>query len=754
MRLRQSLLITLAMLLLSSIEAQTWSLADVVLIQNNSVLTSGLAGGLNAPQFYHVDINRDGINDLFVFDRDGNKNLVFEARPAGNCYEYVLNARLANYFPLMTEFVVVRDYNGDDIPDLFTYSKIGIAGIQLYKGIDVLDHLEFELVVLDQNYANVLAHEFGGNLSNINISRIDLPAIEDIDGDGDLDILTFPSSGGRMNLFQNLQTDRALADDAIVFELADDCWGGFYESDFSEEIFLGPTIDECATPFDGGADTRHNGSTTLIFDQNKDGLPDVLIGDFTSDRLVFMQNGGTIENAWMVDQDFNFPSYDQSLELPTFLSSFYIDLNCDDRQDLLVAPNITNGSYKTENVYYYENTGVVQDSFSFRSNSFLSEAMLDFGKKSAPTVVDLNADGWLDLVVGVAIDFDNPNAEPTGLVSLVHTGDADNPEYTVDDTDWLGFSAFADGSRAFAPTFADMDDDGDMDLIVGDEEGFLFYGNNIAGPGQPVNIPFVQYGWMNIDAGQFATPTVADINGDDLPDLIIGEKNPNNDIISNMICGNINYYQNIGTPTSPNFISNSETPPNTNCLGNINTKYVNNISGFAAPDFYDTGDSLLLFVGVNSGNVARYRVGAVGEVFPAIDTFAGQIFEGRLSMPVVADLDKDELLEIVVGNQRGGISIYDTPIQTDGAILSNVRSPEVDEISVLPNPLHRGQSLTLKGIPGSYQLAVYTSAGKCIHQQHVQKGDKHINLPNVTSGVHILHFRSANHTFTRKLLII
>ncbi len=751
--------ITLTLLLaicfqLTSLTGQTWPLSDIEVMKDNTLLHNGLSGGFNAPQFYAIDINRDDLDDLLVFDRDGFKTLVFEAQPQGGCVTYRLNDKLASHFPFMREFVIPKDYNDDDVPDLFTYALSGVAGLQVYKGIDSDDHLEFELVILDQNYQNVLAHEVGNMLSNISISRIDLPAIVDMDGDSDLDILTFPSSGGRMNLFHNLQADRNLADDAIVFELVDDCWGGFYESDFSEEIFLSAALGDCASPFNGGADTRHNGSTTLVWDPNRDGLPDVLIGDFTSHHLVYLQNGGNLSTAWMTAQDFMFPSYDVSVDVSTFLASFYLDVNCDGKKDLLISPNIANASLKTDNVFFYENTGVNKDSFEFKSNSFLAETMIDFGKRSAPSVVDLNADGFLDLVVGVAIDFDNPNAEPTGLISLLHNGDQDEPRYVVDDMNYLELSVFANGSRAFAPTFADMDDDGDMDILVGDEEGFLFFGENTAGVGNPVNIPSVQYGWMSIDAGQFATPTVADLNGDGLPDLIIGEKNPNNDISTNMICGNINYYQNIGSATSPNFISNSETPPNTNCLGQINTKYVNNISGSAAPSFYNTGDSLIMITGVNSGTIARHRVGAVGEIFPAIDTLLGQLDEGTLSKPVLADLDNDDVLEIILGNQRGGIAIYDTPIRTNGSLITASRDVVITQEKIFPNPIRNGQQIFISHVKGSYSFQLIGLNGEVYYSSSDQVGDMSFLLPHLNSGLYLLVLKHEKGVESKKIVVL
>ena len=94
----KSIPIALLLLLPFVVYGQAWTLADYTLIHDGTRLDNGLAGGLNAPQFYHVDVNRDGNPDFLVFDRDGFKTMVFEAMEAGSCFEYVHNQELSDYF--------------------------------------------------------------------------------------------------------------------------------------------------------------------------------------------------------------------------------------------------------------------------------------------------------------------------------------------------------------------------------------------------------------------------------------------------------------------------------------------------------------------------------------------------------------------------------------------------------------------------------------------------------------------------------
>ena len=46
---------------------------NIQVIVNNDTLQQAWAGGLNHPQVSNIDLNADGINDIFVFDKSGNK---------------------------------------------------------------------------------------------------------------------------------------------------------------------------------------------------------------------------------------------------------------------------------------------------------------------------------------------------------------------------------------------------------------------------------------------------------------------------------------------------------------------------------------------------------------------------------------------------------------------------------------------------------------------------------------------------------
>ena len=141
-------------------------------------------GGMNSCQFSEIDMNLDGIKDLFVFDRFGNRKIPFLNGGQAETVDYDYAPEFADAFPAFHDWVILKDYNMDDKPDIFTYSN-DFPGIIVYRNISQ-DQLAFTLEV-----DSFLTSFQGGGHVNILTTDVDYPAIDDIDYDGDIDILTF-----------------------------------------------------------------------------------------------------------------------------------------------------------------------------------------------------------------------------------------------------------------------------------------------------------------------------------------------------------------------------------------------------------------------------------------------------------------------------------------------------------------------------------------------------------------------------------
>ena len=268
--------------------------------------------------------------------------------------------------------------------------------------------------------------------------------------------------------------------------------------------------------------------------------------------MVMLFNDGTPEDAFIIDQDLNFPSYNESINLTKFPGAFHLDINNDNLKDLIISPNGVNVSENHKNVLLYQNTGTNEDGetqFSFIENDFLVKTMIDVGANATPILQDLNNDNLKDLITPTRVIYTgNYNSS---LTIFQNIGTNENPIFNFITDDFANLSSIlgmSPSTQALHPTFGDINNDGNIDMILGDNNGQLFYFENDGSTFS--NWPnFLDYELLNIDVGSFATPQLVDLNRDGLLDLIIGERMG----IDNGIYNGINYYQNIGSLTNPQF---------------------------------------------------------------------------------------------------------------------------------------------------------------------------------------------------------
>ncbi len=698
--------------------AQNFPRFDVAFTANEQVLPMPLTGGLNCPQLSAVDLNDDGIEDLHIFDRVGNVHLTFLYD--GNQYQFV--PEYAAFFPNIKNWMLLRDYNHDGIMDIFAYSDaIGVDGVIVFTGKYENGHIAFERFNFTQWFYDVISIRLSsGSRTNLYVSRIDYPAVDDIDCDGDLDILTFNVAGGYVELYTNRSVERGFGRDSLIYELTDGCWGGFYESGLKLEVDLAAAPNTCfrniANP---DLSPRHAGSTLLTLDKDNDGDKEIILGDITFNNLTLLTNGGTCAKAWMNAQDNAYPSNSEPLNLPVFPAAFYLDLDHDGKKDLAAAPNSEQLSEDRSVIWWYKNTGSnVQPMFELRQKDFLVDEMLDFGTGAAPAFVDYNADGLPDLVVGTYGTYDEVSMRDARLYLFENVGTRTNPAFALVDDDYLQMSVFSSNTYNLAPTFGDLDDDGDLDILVGEEQGRLFYAENTAGAGNPLTFGSWQYDYQGIDVGISSTPQIVDLNRDGLPDLVIGERN-----------GNINYFQNIGHQNNPQYNPDPTATPNTERLGRIDTRVPGFVSGYSAPVLLDFADGYKLITGTEIGQIELYSniETSIYEQLIADTEQFGSVNEGFQAHPAFADLNDDGFLEMFIGNLRGGLSAFATNLPANQT--TPVQEPFIElNIQLSPNPASDLLHIQVNDSPNAMKkLELYSTAGQLILQQ--SWSDEQLTLP-------------------------
>lgn len=707
---------------------------------NDIKLKNPWVGGLNNPQFSSADLNNDGIEDLVIFNKTYTVNndqvLTFIKGPNGyeHAPEYQANFPYTEVdSPKMEFFMLLKDYNCDGIADAFSCTP---GYIQAYKGrYDANNKLTFD-------YQTFLQFNSFTGLLNVFVSSIDIPAIVDVNGDGDLDVLTFNIFGFVIEYYENQSMElTGTCGDTLVFELVDDCWGNIFEDGLRKAVQF---RDTCGT-LTGKGGPRHSGSAVLAFDIDADGDKDVLLGDISFTNMNMVINGGTADSARGVSQDTIFPFYNVSIDLPIFPAGFYLDVTNDGRNDLIIAPNSPKNSENYYCAWLYENTSsTAEDSFTLKTKSFMVEDMIDVGAGAYPVFVDINQDGLMDFVVGNYGYYTNGVNYKSGLAYFQNIGTTDVPAFKLIDRDLFNLSTL--NFKGLAPAFGDLDGDGDLDMILGEESGELHYFTNTAGAGNLMNFTLTTPFYFRIDIGQFSMPVLFDVNDDGLLDMVVGERS-----------GNLNYFVNKGTVDTASF----SRDPDNSFFGEIDIREPGLITGFSAPAFatLDSTDKIYLLVGSESRGITVYdfdRGNANAGAFTKLFERYSDIREGEQTTIALADITNDGKLEMLVGNYKGGVSFYS---QSDSIAEppSSVANFNVNDFVVYPNPTNDKLFVRFKDIPQQeWKISMYNILGSQVYaeRKEISAGTTVvIDTQLFEKGIYILELSNNGFRKTHKIVV-
>jgi len=564
--------------------------------------------------------------------------------------------------------------------------------------------------------------------TNLYVAGLDTPVIQDYDGDGDVDVVAFDVGGNLAVYYQNMSKERSsiVAPAGLDFKRIGFCWGGF-QKEFCNDFQFGVN---CSA--DGGrqglpnARPLHTGNAISLFDTDGDGVKELLFGYVTCSNVAVLYNRAT--NSAKADFFKFAPDFPakKPIQLPAFAATFFEDVDGDGRTDLLASTSV------------YGNEGNV---FDFRASNLFYR----------------------------------------------NTGTAAKPDFQYVQSDFLQGDMIDLGENA-VPALADLDGDGDLDLLVGHSgsagaRGFragLWQFENRGTPTSPA-FTLVTTDYLGLTQSDSLTnlrPTFADLDGNGSVDLVLTAGSASGSVIQwwpNAAARNaaVQYSRaSVKVLTLPATVGYSSSEAITftdidadgkldllvgGSAGNIS--YLRNTGTLAAPAFQLQTDSYAgfgidllarnpsltmldvnadkqpeLLIATRAGQLKVYRPAAQPtQRGTLLDSLVSLGFPGIGLAITTGDLDADGLPDLVVGTASGGLRYIRNT--SEKATVLSTEAPET--VWAFPNPTDRYVTLRLPhagrvevlGLDGRRMIAPQLVAGKT---------DVPLDLGTLPGGVYLL----------------
>jgi len=504
-----------------------------------------------------------------------------------------------------------------------------------------------------ENIGTALSPVFSPNpalATGISSLDADVAVCADLDGDGDLDLVTGGFTG--LHLFLNTGSPAA-----PVFSEIPGYFSGIITSNY-------PIPD--------------------LADVDNDGDLDLIVGFSENGSIRLYYNTGTPASGQF--------SQTNSMEIGDvglYAFPVFCDFDSDGDQDILAGRDLYG-------FVYYQNNGT-PSSGSWQTNSSLFSGLGMQGYWNSPDLTDLNNDGLYDLVYGTA-------SGP--LHCYMNGGTPSNPVWQANTT---LFGGVLDVGGASSPVFFDFDNDGDLDLISGSQLGDIKYYRNIGNLHAPAWQQDNSY-FASIDHSIYAAVAIGDCNGDNLPDAIIGDlsghlyyhRNTGTGFVQepgvlstialggwtvprlldmdgdgdlDLAVGNeagfLYYYMNQGTPQTPDWVL---VP---GFFGAID------IGSNCAPAFGDIdNDGDIDFVTGDMWGALRCYL-RQGHSWVLNNTLISGISGDQNTAPALVDLDADGDLDLVLGDYDGTFRYFRNLLYSDSVLNPPLNLTAIISDSVL-----------------------------------------------------------------------
>ncbi len=582
------------------------------------------------------DLDGDNDFDIIVGEKTGNLNY-YENQGTSKEPDWLLKTEEMIFMTgIENSAPTLGDIDADGDLDLLVGEKHGQIIFVMNTGTP--QNAKWELK--DKTYFQIDA---GSN---------SVPYLSDIDKDGDLDLL-IGNYAGRVVLYLNkgtkseplfvLESTRFAS--AKVSKNAAPTLFDWNQDEFPDMIVGGEEgkIQLLLSPGKTGEENpdwsldenalfsfnMYSQSHPLIFDVNSDGLKDLLVGNYSGDFVLYL-NKGKIEESKQeeITVDNSIDQQSGSLVVEEVEGRIEVDMDQTVEEEVeglgLESAGITLVDeglerLKVDPVFVVTRLPLINNERIIRS---------------VPTMGDMDQDGDLDMLIG---------SKSGRIFHYENVGDEIRWDFKLVNDDFM-----SSGSRKnSSPLLVDMDQDGDLDLLIGSKTGRLYYFSN-QGSAEEMDLVDDSALFDNLWLGQNSKPSVVDLDGDGLLDILAGS------FLGKLI-----------------FIRNDSSQ-----FEIIRRDYRKlDVDLGSTPFFADlsNSDQLDLMIGSDSGKILFLRNERADfqgnwQSIPKIDN---NLNFPKGSSPIAFDIDADGDPDLITGSEAGPVFLF----RNDAV----VREPELDE---------------------------------------------------------------------------
>jgi hypothetical protein len=468
-------------------------------------------------------------------------------------------------------------FNPSGIPSL-TFSQPRFADIDADGDMDIMLGSSSAPPIYLKNIGTTTAPSYtvGENITApITSLNAEMVSAIDLDADGDLDLVT----GGYTGLHLYLNTG---SNAAPLYTISP----GYFQNVSTGNY---PVPD--------------------LADYDADGDLDMVLGYSESGAVKLYTNTGSASSGVFSDANSSLLG-----DVGLYAYPVFCDYDSDGDQDVLCGRDV-------QGFIYYQNNGTPSEPL-WETNGTAFTGVGSGTYWNSGDLADLDNDGDYELIYGTA---DGP------LVYFVNQGTLTSPNWQMNDS---LFGGVLDSGGASSPVFYDFDEDGDLDMISGSQLGDIKYFQNTGTIYAPAWVENSAY-FSSIDHSIYSAVTLGTLDGDFLPDAIVGD-----------LSGQIYFHRNTG------FGFNEEAGP----IPAVS------VGGWSVPRLVDMDFDLDLdlVIGNEAGNLRYWENQGSPQAanFVEVTGYFGGIDVGSNCSPTFGDLDADGDMDMLAGTMWGDLKCY------------------------------------------------------------------------------------------------